>query len=226
MNITKVIARIGLTSMLRLLAKNLSLAVTNMILAGYGHIPIAAMGLYFRLQSLIIMPVISFSQGLLPVIGYNYGANRKERIRETVVKGFAISTAFITALALINFLISTTLLSVFTSDPELLSLSSYALRIMILMFPLIGIQLIASVFFQAIGKAVPALFLSLLREVMIFIPLLMVFSGYFGLDGVWVARPVSDLLAFIVTMVMIASELGRQGIPLRKPGRNGKNKVA
>ena len=217
--IIKEIARIGLTSMLRLVAKNLSLAATNMVLASYGHIPIAAMGLYFRLQSLIIMPVIGFSQGLLPVMGYNYGAEKKERIRETVVKGFTISTAFITVLALINFLIPTTLLSVFTSDPELLSLGSYALRIMILMFPLIGIQLIASIFFQAIGKAVPALILSLLREVMIFIPLLLVFSGYFGLDGVWITRPVTDFLAFIVTMVMITGELGRQGIPLLKSGR-------
>ncbi len=224
--IVKEIARIGLTSMLRLVAKNFSLAATNMVLAGYGHIPIAAMGLYFRLQSLIIMPVIGFSQGLLPIMGYNYGANKKERIRETVVKGFVISTAFITVLALVNFLIPTTLLSAFTSDPELLSLGSYALRIMILMFPLIGIQLIASVFFQAIGKAVPALILSLLREVMIFIPLLLVFSGYFGLDGVWITRPVTDLLAFIVTITMVASELRKQEIPLLRLGRKSKGKAA
>ncbi len=224
-NITKEIARIGLTSMLRLLAKNLSLTAVNMVLAGYGHIPIAAMGLYFRLQSLIIMPVIGFSQGLLPVIGYNYGANKKTRIREAVIKGFTISTVFITVLALINFLIPTTLLSIFTSDPELLNLGSYALRIMIVMFPLIGIQLITSVFFQAIGKALPALILSLLREVMIFIPLLLLFSGYFGLDGVWVARPVSDLLAFIITAAMITLELRKLDIPLLKPGRKN-NKVA
>jgi len=224
-NITKEIARIGLTSMLRLLAKNLSLTAVNMVLAGYGHIPIAAMGLYFRLQSLIIMPVIGFSQGLLPVIGYNYGANKKTRIREAVIKGFTISTVFITVLALINFLIPTTLLSIFTSDPELLNLGSYALRIMIVMFPLIGIQLITSVFFQAIGKALPALILSLLREVMIFIPLLLLFSGYFGLDGVWIARPVSDLLAFIITAAMITLELRKLDIPLLKPGRKN-NKVA
>ena len=224
--IIKEIARIGLTSMLRLLAKNLSLTVTNMVLAGFGHIPIAAMGLYFRLQSLIIMPVIGLAQGLLPVIGYNYGANKKERIREAVIKGFTISTAFITVLALINFLIPTTLLGIFTSDPELLSLGSYALRIMIIMFPLIGIQLIVSIFFQAIGKALPALFLSLLREVMVFIPLLLLFSGYFGLDGVWFARPVSDLLAFIITMVMIVRELKNQGIPLIKRGLNDKQSAA
>jgi len=224
--ITKEIARIGLTSMLRLLAKNLSLTAVNIVLAGFGHIPIAAMGLFFRLQSLIIMPVIGFSQGLLPVIGYNYGANKKERIREAVIKGFTISTVFITLLALVNFLIPTTLLSIFTSDPELLSLGSYALRIMIIMFPLIGIQFIASVFFQAIGKALPALILSLLREVMIFIPLLLVLSGYFGLDGVWVTRPISDLLAFIITITMIIRELRKQGIPLLKPNQKDKNSAA
>ncbi|MGM0652346.1 MAG: hypothetical protein ACQES4_06145, partial [Bacillota bacterium] len=76
------------------------------------------------------------------------------------------------------------------------------------------------------GKALPALFLSLLREVMLFIPLLLLFSGYFGLDGVWFARPVTDFLAFIVTMVMITVELGRQGIPLITPIRKGKNNAA
>ena len=220
------IARIGFPSMLRLLSKNLSLTATNMILAGFGHIPIAAMGLYFRLQSLIIMPVIGFSQGLLPVIGYNYGANKKERIREAVIKGFVISTVFITTLALVNYSIPTTLLSVFTSDPELLTMGSYALRIMILMFPLIGMQLIASIFFQAIGKAIPSLILSLLREVMIFIPVLLIFSNTFGLDGVWGARPVSDLLAFIITMAILGRELKNLGIPLWKASGKEKKEVA
>ncbi len=217
LEIIKNIYKIGFPSMLRLFSKNLSLTATNIILAGFGHIPIAAMGLFFRLQMLIVMPVIGFSQGLLPVIGYNYGANQPERIREAVVKGFVISTAFITGLALVAYSSPSTFIGIFTSEPELLAMGSYSLRIMILMFPLIGIQFVSVIFFQAIGKAVPSLVLSLLREVMIFIPLLIIFSGSAGLIGVWVARPVSDLLAFIVTFSMITSELKKQGIPLRPP---------
>jgi len=94
-------------------------------------------------------------------------------------------------------------------------MGTYSMRIMMLMLPLIGMQIVSTIFFQAIGKAVPSLFLSLLREVMLFIPLLLILSGYAGLLGVWVARPVSDLLAFIITFLMVSRELKQQNIPLR-----------
>ncbi len=209
------IYKIGFPSMVRLFSKNLSLAITNIILAGFGHIPIAAMGLFFRLQIFIVLPVIGFSQGLLPVIGYNYGAKQPDRIREAVIKGFVISTAFITVLALIIYISPATFLKFFTSDQELLAMGTYAMRIMMVMMPLIGIQIVSTVFFQAVGKAAPSLFLSLLREVMLFIPLLLILTNLTGLIGVWIARPVSDLLAFIITFVMINRELKNQNIPLR-----------
>ncbi len=209
------IFKIGFPSMLRLFSKNMSLTVTNIILAGFGHIPIAAMGLFFRLQMLIIMPVVGFSQGLLPVIGYNYGAEKGSRIRETVIKGFTISTVFITLLTLAVYISPSTFLGFFTSEPELLAMGTYSMRIMMVMLPLIGIQVVSTVFFQAIGKAAPSLFLSLLREVMLFIPLLLILSSYSGLLGVWVARPVSDMLAFIITFAMVSRELKNQNIPLR-----------
>jgi len=213
--IIKNIYKIGFPTMLRLFSKNMSLSIANIILAGFGHIPVAAMGLFFRLQMLIIMPVVGFSQGLLPIIGYNYGSGQKDRIREAVVKGFVISTGFITVLTAMVYLYPVTFLGFFTSDAELLSLGSGALRIMIMMFPLIGIQVVSTIFFQAIGKAVPSLVLSLLREVMLFIPFMLIMSAYLDLSGVWMARPWSDFLAFVITYVMIYRELKRQDIPLR-----------
>ncbi len=213
--IIKNIYKIGFSSMVRLFSKNLSLTVTNVILAGFGHIPIAAMGLFFRLQMLIVMPVIGFSQGLLPVIGYNYGAEQNSRIREAVIKGFTISTAFITLLALVVYISPATFLGFFTAEEELLAMGTYSMRIMMVMLPLIGIQVVSTIFFQAIGKAVPSLILSLLREVMLFIPLLLILSGYAGLLGVWAARPLSDFLAFIITFAMVSRELKKQNIPLR-----------
>jgi len=213
--IIKNIYKIGFPSMLRLFSRNLSLAITNIILAGFGHIPIAAMGLFFRLQMLIIMPVIGFSQGLMPVIGYNYGAEQGSRIREAVIKGFAISTAFITLLALVIYISPGTFLGFFTSEEELLAMGIYSIRIMMVMVPLIGIQIVSAVFFQAIGKAVPSLILSILREVMLFIPLLLILANSAGLVGVWAARPVSDFLAFVITFIMISRELNKQNIPLR-----------
>ncbi len=213
--IIKNIYKIGFPSMLRLFSRNLSLAITNIILAGFGHIPIAAMGLFFRLQMLIIMPVIGFSQGLMPVIGYNYGAEQGSRIREAVIKGFAISTAFITMLALVIYISPATFLNFFTSDEELLAMGTYSIRIMMVMVPLIGIQIVSAVFFQAVGKAAPSLILSILREVVLFIPLLLILANSAGLVGVWVARPVSDFLAFLITFTMVSRELNKQNIPLR-----------
>jgi len=213
--IIKNIYKIGFPSMLRLFSKNISLSITNIILAAFGHIPIAAMGLFFRLQMLIIMPVVGFSQGLLPVIGYNYGAKKNERIREAVIKGFAISTSFITALTLMVYLFPYTFLGVFTAEADLLEMGAYSLRIMLLMVPLIGVQVVSTIFFQAIGKAVPSLILSVLREVVLFVPLLLIFSSYSGLIGVWAARPASDFIAFVITFAMVSRELRRQNIPLR-----------
>ncbi len=212
------IYRIGFPAMVMKLSTNIALIMANNILAGYGHIPIAVMGLVFRLQMFSFMPVFGISQGLLPIIGFNYGAGKPGRIREALLKGAAISTAA-NILAAAAFLINPVFfLGLFSSEKELLSIGSEALRIMVVMFPLIGIQIVSTTFFQAIGKGLPSLLLSLMRELMLFIPFVLVMSSIFGLTGVWISRPLSDLLAFVVTVILLSAELKRQGIPLRSPG--------
>ncbi len=193
------IYRIGIAAMILPFSINISLMVANTILAGYGHIPVAVMGLFFRLQMLAILPVIGFKQGLLPLIGYNHGAGFSERIREILIKGVGISTAFITGFGVMYFISPEFFLGLFTSEQELIELGSRAMRIMVSMFPLIGLHNMASVYFQAIGRGIPSLFLSLLREAMLFVPLLLILSNSLGLQGVWISRPISDFLAFLVT---------------------------
>lgn len=204
------IYRIGIPAMILPFSINISLMVANSILSGYGHEPVAVMGLFFRLQMLAIMPVIGFKQGLLPLIGYNYGAGNILRIREILLKGVGISTVFVSFFAAAYFIAPGFFLGLFTSEQELLELGSRALRIMVVMFPLLGLHNIASVYFQAVGKGLPSLFLSLLREVMLFIPLVIVLSGYLGLEGVWISRPLSDFLAFVVTGILVVWELKEQ----------------
>ena len=128
------------------------------------------MGLIFRLQMLAIMPVLGVSQGLLPIIGFNYGAGKLSRIRETLLKGVAVGTAFITIAGIFFFLKPAFFLNIFSAEEELLALGSYALRIMVIMYPCTAFQIISTTFFQAIGKGIPSLLLSLMREVMLFIP--------------------------------------------------------
>ncbi|MGI6327846.1 MAG: MATE family efflux transporter [Dethiobacteria bacterium] len=208
------IYKIGFPAMILQFSNNISLIIANAILAGYGHIPVAVMGLIFRLQMLAIMPVLGVSQGLLPIIGFNYGASKLNRIRETLLKGAAISTVFITVAGIFFFLKPAFFLSIFNAEEELLALGRYALRIMVIMFPCIGFQIISTTFFQAIGKGIPSLLLSLLREVMLFIPFMFLLSTLHGLTGFWVARPMSDLLSFLLTFIILSFELKRQGIPL------------
>jgi len=206
--------RTGFPAMFMQLSINTSLIIANYILAGYGHVPVAVMGLIFRLQMFAIMPIIGISQGLLPIIGYNFGAGKPTRIREALLKGAGASTLIVTAAGVVLVLYPTFFINLFSSEQELLALGSHALRIMVIMFPLIGTQVVSAVFFQAIGKGLPSLVLSLLREVILFIPFITIFSRLYGLEGIWLARPVSDLLAFLVTITFIIRELKHQGIPL------------
>jgi putative MATE family efflux protein len=206
---------IGFPAMILQISTNLSLVIANNILAAYGHLAIATLGLIFRLFMFALMPVIGISQGLLPIIGFNFGAGKMQRIREALVKGVALSTGVVVFFGVLYFTWPALFLSIFSREPELIALGSRALRIMVIMFPVIGAQVVFSTYFQAVGKGIPSLLLSILREVILFIPLIFFFSSFLGLDGVWISRPVSDLLAFLVTFFLISRELKRQGIPLR-----------
>ncbi len=205
---------IGFPAMILQISTNLSLVIANNILAVYGHLPIAALGLIFRLFIFALMPVIGVSQGMLPIIGYNYGAGKMERIREVLIKGVLVSTAIVVFFGLLYFFLPEPLIRIFTREAELVVLGGRALRIMVIMFPVIGAQIVFSTYFQAAGQGLPSLVLSILREVILFIPLLLLMSSLFGLDGVWFSRPISDLLAFLVTLILISRELRRRDIPL------------
>ena len=198
---------IGFPAMILQVSTNLSLVIANNVLAVYGHLPIAALGLVFRLFMFALMPVIGVAQGMLPIIGFNFGAGKMDRVREVLLRGVTLSVAIATFFGLLYFIWPGLFISIFTSEQELISLGSRALRIMVIMFPLIGAQIIFSTYFQAAGRGLPSLILSILREVILFIPFLLILSSVMGLNGVWYSRPVSDLLAFIVTFYLINREM-------------------
>lgn len=208
------IYKIGLPAMVLQFSNNISLIVTNVVLASFGHIPIAVMGLIFRLQMFAIMPAIGIAQGLLPIVGYNFGAQKMDRVRDAFMKSAAAGTVLITLAGVIFFLLPTFFLGIFSKEDELLAIGTHAVRVMVIMYPCIAAQIVSGSFFQAIGKGLPSLILSLLREVIVFIPFLFLLSDRFGLTGVWAARPVSDLMAFMLTFILIYHEFKKQGIPL------------
>jgi putative MATE family efflux protein len=208
------IYRVGLPTLLIQVSVNFALVFVNRVLGTYGYIPIAVMGLIMRMQMFALMPIFGISQGLIPIIGYNFGAGKYSRIREAMFKGWAAGTVFVTVTGVSFFLFPGFFLGIFSSEPELLQLGVSAVRIIVFMYPLLAVQTMSIIFFQAIGKGVASLWLSLLRQFILYIPLVVLMPRFFGLTGIWFATPLADLLAFIVTVYIVSKEFAYRGIPL------------
>ncbi len=208
------IYKVGIPTMLIQMSLNIAIIVANRLLSSYGYVAIALMGLIFRFQMFALMPVIGIAQGLLPIIGFNFGAKKYMRIREAFLKGTAIATllALITGLSI--WLFPVEFLRMFTDDEALLTMGKEAVRIMVVMWPLLSLPLIGGSFFQAIGKGIPALTLSLMRQLIVYIPLLLLLPGIFGLTGIWAAAPLADFITFVFSVFLISREFRRIQIPL------------
>ncbi len=219
------IYRVGLPALLMQISANISLILANRILGDFGYVPIAVMGLMIRFQMFAFMPAIGIAQGLLPIIGYNYGAKKYPRIREAMFKGAGAGTVLVTLTGLLLFLFPSFFLGFFTSEGDLLSLGVFAVRIMVLMYPLLGMQIVSVIFFQAIGRGTQSLVLSLLRQFLLYIPSILLLPRFFSLTGIWVATPLSDLTAFLVTTTLVAREYSRLGIPFLRNTKAEKNRL-
>jgi Na+-driven multidrug efflux pump len=153
------------------------------------------------------MIVMGLNQGMQPVAGYNYGARKIHRVQEVLKLTIFFATIVTTAVFLIGEWIPGSVARIFTADEELIALSAYGLRITVMFFPLIGAQIVIANFFQSIGMAGKAIFLSLIRQVFVLIPCLIILPGFFGLTGVWASLPVSDMAACIVSTIMIMHQI-------------------
>ncbi|MFA6975482.1 MAG: MATE family efflux transporter [Mesotoga sp.] len=199
---------VGLSAFSRQVAGSLLAVVLNNSLVFYGgDIAVAVYGVINRLLMVFIMPMFGVNQGFLPIVGYNYGARKMRRARESVKLASTVTTLIALFSAIIMFLFARQLISIFTDETELIEPAIFALRIVILSIPTIGVQVIASGMFQALGKAVPALFLSLLRQIIILIPLILVVPRFLGIDGIWISFPLADLISFAISVVFYLREL-------------------
>jgi putative MATE family efflux protein len=168
-----------------------------------GDLAIGAFGIVNRISFMFVLIIMGLNQGMQPIAGYNYGARQMSRVM-TVLKLTVFFATIITTLAfLVGELIPGLVTRIFTTDEELINLSVYGLRITLMFFPLIGAQIVIANFFQSIGMAGKAIFLSLVRQALVLIPCLIILPGFYGLTGVWASMPVSDLAACIVSTGMI-----------------------
>ena len=152
------------------------------------------------------MIVIGINQGMQPIAGYNYGAGHYQRLLEVLKLTIICATIVTTAAFLSGMFIPRIVASVFTTDQEMIEMAARGIRIMLFCFPIIGTQMVTCNFFQSIGKANIAIFLSLTRQLIFLIPFLIIFPYLFndGAMGIWYSMPVSDFLASAVAYWVLA----------------------
>jgi putative MATE family efflux protein len=174
-----------------------------------GDIGIATFGIIFRLLMFLFMPLNGITQGLQPIVGFNYGARQFDRVRQCIKIASVSATCIASAAFVVLLAYPAFFMRCFTEDPDLVASGINALRSALFCLPLAAYQIIGGGVFQALGKAMPALLLTLSRQVLILIPMVIVLPNFFGLDGVWYAFPVSDAASFLITFILIKSVLGR-----------------
>lgn len=172
-----------------------------------GDNSIGAMAIIQAIVIFLAMPIFGINQGLQPILGYNYGAKLYARVREALRKAIlGASIICIFDFIVIQFL-SKYFIFIFTREKALLDIASFGLRINTIMFPIIGFQIISSVYFQAVGKPKLSLFISLSRQIIILIPCIIIMSRLFGLTGIWFAAPTSDFISTVITFILIKREM-------------------
>ena len=195
---------IGMSPFLMNLAACLIVILINQGLKKYGgDLANGAFGIVNRLVFIVVMIVMGLNQGMQPIAGYNFGAKLYDRVNKVLKLTIIYATCVTTFGFLVGMLAPNLVVGIFTSDAELTELSATGLRITVMFFPIIGFQMVTSNFFQSIGMAGKAIFLSLTRQMLILLPCLLILPHFFGVAGVWYSMPVSDLLASLIALVML-----------------------
>ena len=195
---------IGMSPFLMNMAACFIVILINQGLKKYGgDLAIGAFGIVNRLVFIIVMIVMGLNQGMQPIAGYNFGAKQYERVTKTLKLTIIYATGVTTFGFIIGMLFSDTVVGIFTSDAELIELSAKGLRIVVMFFPIIGFQMVTANFFQSIGMASKAIFLSLTRQMVVLLPCLLILPRFFGAAGVWYSMPISDLLASLIAGTML-----------------------
>lgn len=168
-----------------------------------GDLGIGAYGITNRFGFMFIMICMGLNQGMQPIAGYNYGARQYSRVKEVFWKTARLAVLVTTICFVIGVFFPQLAVGIFTRDPELSSLSSRALRITMLVFPIVGFQMISTNFFQSLGMVKKSVILSLSRQILFLLPLLYALPKWYGADGVWASFPISDVLATLLSIYML-----------------------
>jgi putative MATE family efflux protein len=203
LGILRDILAIGIASLARTLATSLTAIFVNRLLVAYGgDLGVSAFGVVNRIMMFAMMPAMVFGQGMQPILGFNYGARRFDRGLRIIKIAIATSTVTSTIVFLVLYFSPEPLISIFTTDSELIALGSHAAKRIFFAMYLVGFIMVGSLIFQSIGKAVQSFVTSIARPFLFLLPLVFIMPQFMELDGVFVAYPIADALTFVLTIIL------------------------
>ncbi|MEM0997688.1 MAG: MATE family efflux transporter [Bacteroidota bacterium] len=215
--ILKEIFAIGGVTLARQGTVSLLYLVLNNVLFSYGGpLGVSVYGIVSRVMMFANFPVLGVTQGFLPIAGYNHGAEQWSRVKKTIILAIGAGTAISTVIFIGILLFPGAITRLFSTDAGLVAQTIPAMTIAFLAMPLITIQLVGSAYYQAIGKALPALLLTLTKQGFFLIPLVLLLPGIYGLNGVWYAFPVADVLSTVVTFAFLARSYRKINVQIQE----------
>jgi len=195
-----------------MVAGNLMAIPVNDVIRDLGQpVHLATMGIINRSMMFFFMPIYGLAQGLQPIIGFNYGARDYARVTEAVRKAAFYATVLSFLAFLILMVATESVISIFSSDAALIDEGGHIMRVVILVLPMVGFQMVGGTLFQSLGRALPAFVLTLSRQVLLLLPLIFIMPHYYGLQGLWVAFPIADGIAFFMTAAWVWLEMRALG---------------
>lgn len=207
-HLVKGIFAIGCAPFAIQIAASLTQVISNNALKTYGgDLAIGAMATISSISLMILMPLAGLNQGAQPIIGYNYGAEKYDRATKTLKICITASLAGLALAWIAIQIFPQVMVGLFNGDSELMAMTVGGLRKYLCVMPLITISYLGSNYMQSIGKAKEAMILSLLRQVIILIPMLLFLPKFLGLDGIWFAQPIADVVATVITTVVVLREI-------------------
>ncbi|MBX9138370.1 MULTISPECIES: MATE family efflux transporter [unclassified Clostridium] len=210
--IIKKILMIGLAPFCMQVAGSIVQVIANNALMTYGgDLAIGAMAVITSVCTIFIMPIFGLNQGAQPIIGYNYGAKKYDRVKKTYLYGLIACTAVLLLSWIFIVMLPEKAIGMFNNDPMLTDIAVNGIRVYLFVLPLIGVQMTASNYYQAIGKPKKSMLLGLSRQVLMLIPAFLILPKFMGLEGVWLAGPIADGIAVILSGIIIIREMRTLG---------------
>jgi len=202
------IGSLGFVTLARQAVVSVTFLLVNNALYNFGgETSVTAYAIVGRLSMFALFPIYGITQGFIPIAGFNYGANQHDRVKEVIFTAVKYATVMAALVFIALMVFPEVITKWFTTDVDVINVTPNNMRWAFAAVPILALQLIGSAYFQAVGKAIPALILTLTRQAIFFIPLMYIMPMYFGEFGIWMSFPISDVLSTIVTWFFLRREI-------------------